>query len=65
VDFYAASVYHSLGIPRPVFPALFAMSRISGWLAHVLEQYEHNKLIRPLANYTGPKDLTYTPIGDR
>jgi citrate synthase len=65
VDFYAASLYHVMGIPRPIFPSLFAISRISGWLAHVLEQYADNKLIRPLANYTGPKGLKYVSIGRR
>jgi citrate synthase len=55
VDFYSASVYAMLGIPSDLFTALFAVSRISGWTAHVLEQYAHNRLIRPRADYTGPK----------
>jgi citrate synthase len=65
VDFYAASLYHTMGIPRRLFPAIFAVSRIAGWLAHVLEQYVDNKLIRPLSNYTGPTGLEYTPIDER
>jgi citrate synthase len=55
VDFYSASLYHVLGIPRELFTPIFAASRISGWTAHVLEQYAHNRLIRPRAEYTGPK----------
>ncbi len=65
VDFYTASLYHSLDIPRAAFPAIFAMSRVSGWLAHVLEQYDTNKLIRPLSNYVGPTGLDYVPADDR
>lgn len=65
VDFYTASLYQSLDIPRAAFPAIFAMSRVSGWLAHVLEQYATNKLIRPLSDYVGPTDLEYVPLADR
>ncbi len=65
VDFYSASVYHSLGIDHDLFTPLFAVSRVSGWLAHVLEQYENNRLIRPRADYVGPKGQTYTPIEER
>jgi citrate synthase len=54
VDFYSASVYAMLGIPSDLFTPIFAVSRISGWTAHVLEQYAHNRLIRPRAEYTGP-----------
>ncbi len=54
VDFYSASLYFMLGIPPDLFTPLFAVSRISGWTAHVLEQYAHNRLIRPRAEYTGP-----------
>ncbi len=54
VDFYSASVYAMLGIPADLFTPIFAVSRISGWTAHVLEQYAHNRLIRPRADYTGP-----------
>ncbi len=65
VDFYSASAYYVLGIPVSLYPLIFAVSRISGWTAHVLEQYANNKLIRPLAQYTGPKDLKYVPAGQR
>jgi citrate synthase len=54
VDFYSASTYHALGIALELFTPIFAVSRIAGWTAHVLEQYEHNRLIRPRADYTGP-----------
>jgi len=54
VDFYSASTYHALGIPIDLFTPLFAVSRISGWTAHVLEQYANNRLIRPRAEYAGP-----------
>lgn len=65
VDFYSASAYYVLGIPVDLFPLVFAVSRISGWTAHVLEQYADNKLIRPLAEYVGPQDLKYVPIDQR
>jgi citrate synthase len=65
VDFYSASAYYVLGIPVDLYPLVFALSRISGWTAHVLEQYAHNKLIRPLAEYTGPQNLKYVPIDQR
>ncbi|GGD16762.1 citrate synthase [Pontibacillus salipaludis] len=65
VDFYSASVYHSLGIDHDLFTPLFAVSRTSGWLAHILEQYEDNRLIRPRADYTGPTGQTYTAIENR
>jgi 2-methylcitrate synthase len=55
VDFYTALVYHYIGIPVDFFTPLFVISRITGWLAHVKEQRSNNKLIRPLANYTGPE----------
>src|SRR4249919_3504145 len=54
VDFYSASTYYSLGIPIDLFTPIFAVSRISGWTAHVLEQYANNRLIRPRAEYIGP-----------
>ncbi len=65
VDFYSASFYHELGIATDLFPAIFAMSRMSGWTAHVLEQQADNRLIRPRAEYTGPRDATYIPLEDR
>lgn len=65
VDFYSASVYHSLEIPVDLYTPIFALSRISGWVAHCLEQYDNNRLIRPRADYTGPVDRTVKPIADR
>ncbi|MFL6278065.1 MAG: citrate synthase [Blastocatellia bacterium] len=65
VDFYSASTYYALGIPTDLFTPIFACSRIAGWTAHVLEQYANNRLIRPRAEYVGPRDLTYTPIDQR
>ncbi|MFD0695225.1 citrate synthase [Paenibacillus sp. GCM10027628] len=65
VDFYSASVYTSLEIPRDLFTPIFAISRTSGWTAHMLEQYENNRLIRPRAEYTGPVNQKYIPISER
>jgi len=65
VDFYSASSYYVLGIPVDLYTLIFAVSRISGWTAHVLEQYANNRLIRPLAEYTGPVGLKYVPIDQR
>jgi len=66
VDFYSASTYHALGIPIDLFTPIFAVSRISGWTAHVLEQYANNRLIRPRAEYTGPEyPQRYVPVDAR
>jgi citrate synthase len=65
VDLYSGSVYTLLGIPDDLFTPLFAMSRITGWSAHVLEEYADLRLIRPKAVYTGPIDLKYVPIEER
>ena len=65
VDFYSASVYHSLNIDHDLFTPIFAVSRVSGWTAHILEQYADNRLIRPRAEYTGPGMQTYVPIDER
>jgi citrate synthase len=65
VDFYSASVYTYLGIPRDLFTPIFAMSRVTGWTAHVLEQYADNRLIRPRAEYTGLTNQSYVPIDQR
>ena len=54
VDFYSASTYYTLGIPIDLYTPIFAVSRISGWTAHVLEQYRNNRLIRPRTDYIGP-----------
>jgi citrate synthase len=66
VDFYSASTYYVLGIPIDLFTPIFAVSRVSGWTAHVLEQYANNRLIRPRAEYVGPAfPQRYLPITDR
>jgi len=65
VDFFAASVYHSLGIPTDLFTPVFAISRMSGWTAHVIEQHEDNRLIRPDSEYTGPRDQRWVAIDER
>jgi citrate synthase len=65
VDFYAGAVYSLLGIPDEQFIPMFAVGRMPGWCAHVLEQYADNVLIRPLLEYTGPRHLRYVPIADR
>jgi citrate synthase len=66
VDFYSASTYYSLGIPVDLFTPIFAISRMSGWTAHTLEQYRNNRLIRPRAEYTGvPDGQKWVPLQDR
>ena len=66
VDFYSASTYYSLGIPIDLFTPIFAVSRMSGWTAHVLEQYHNNRLIRPRAEYKGnPDGMKWVPMVDR
>jgi citrate synthase len=66
VDFYSASTYYVLGIPIELFTPIFAVSRISGWTAHVLEQYANNRLIRPRADYGGPDyPQRYLPVDQR
>jgi len=66
VDFYSATTYYSLGIPVDLFTPVFAVSRMSGWTAHILEQYANNRLIRPRAEYTGPSyPQTFVPLDRR
>ncbi len=66
VDFYSASAYYSLGIPIDLFTPIFAVSRMSGWTAHVLEQYRNNRLIRPRAEYKGNADgMPWIPMSGR
>ncbi|MEM8733331.1 MAG: 2-methylcitrate synthase [Planctomycetota bacterium] len=65
LDFYAASMYHFLGIPTPMFTPIFVVSRTSGWAAHVIEQRSNNRLIRPSSEYTGPDQRSYVPMGER
>ncbi|MFB6308689.1 MAG: citrate synthase [Haloarculaceae archaeon] len=65
VDFYSASTYYQMGIPIDLYTPIFAMSRAGGWLAHVFEYVEDNRLIRPRARYTGPGDRPFPPIDER
>src|SRR6266516_5617598 len=65
VDFYAATVYHYLGVPTDLMTPIFALARMVGWTAHVREQYADNRLIRPESEYIGPRDQHYVPIEER
>ena len=65
VDFYAGALYYLLGIPTDLFVPIFAMGRVPGWTAQVVEQMENNILIRPLADYVGPAERTYLPLDER
>ncbi|MCD2202873.1 citrate synthase [Halobacterium sp. KA-6] len=65
VDFYSASTYYQMGIPVDIYTPIFAMSRAGGWIAHVLEQYEDNRLIRPRSRYVGEEDQEFVPLDER
>jgi len=65
VEFYSASVLHSVGLARDLFPSTFAASRVAGWTAHVLEQLQGNRLIRPQSEYVGPQGLKFVPVAQR
>ncbi len=65
LDFYSASVYYLLGIPVTFDTALFVCSRIAGWAAHIIEQHDHNRLIRPRCRYVGEKEREYIPLNKR
>jgi citrate synthase len=65
VDFYSASVYEKLGVPKELFTNIFACARVAGWTAHILEQLEDNRLIRPKSRYIGPENLSVIPIEQR
>ena len=65
VDFFSASTYYMMGIPLDLYTPIFAISRITGWTAHILEQYADNKLIRPRAEYVGQRNIPYIPIDQR
>src|SRR6266853_6644104 len=65
VDFFSASTFYMMGIPLDLYTPIFAISRISGWTGHILEQYANNKLIRPRAEYIGQRDIPYVPIDQR
>ena len=64
-DFFHASTYHFMGIPTKLFTPIFVCSRVSGWTAHVMEQRENNRIIRPSADYTGPEPQTFVALEDR
>jgi citrate synthase len=65
VDFYSGIVYNALSIPRDLFTPIFATSRVSGWIAHTLEQLGDNRRIRPRAAYIGPQEAHWIPIEER
>jgi citrate synthase len=65
VDFYSASTYYVMGIPLDLYTPIFAVSRVSGWCAHVLEQHADNRLIRPRAEYVGAMDRKWIPVRKR
>jgi citrate synthase len=65
VDFFSASAYYTMEIPLDLFTPIFAIARVTGWSAHVMEQHKNNRIIRPTDDYTGPFGLTVVPIAQR
>ena len=65
LDFFSASAFHFLGVPTAMFTPIFVFARIAGWAAHILEQRETRRLIRPTAEYTGPEPRAFVPLAQR
>jgi citrate synthase len=65
VEFYTALLLHGLGLETALFTPTFAISRVSGWIAHAAEQRRTNRIIRPQSEYTGPRDRKWVPVSDR
>ena len=65
VDFYSASVYYAMGIPLDIFTPIFAVSRVTGWISHILEQYSKNRIYRPRGQWDGKVGQKYVPVGER
>jgi citrate synthase len=65
VEFYTALLLHGLGLDVPLFTPTFAVSRVSGWIAHAMEQQRANRIIRPQSEYTGPRGRAWVPVAER